>query len=130
MCGEYYSGWFDTWGKPRESTSSPEQCTAGVRWMVENGVSFNLYMLHGGTNFGFFAGANANDLSGNYQPDITSYDYSAPINEQGATTPRYEQYRGLIQGHLGTPLPSVPAPMSVRAPGMFTHGLASSPVYR
>jgi beta-galactosidase len=82
---------------------------------MDGGLSFNLYVIHGGTSFGFFAGANANNLSGNYQPDITSYDYAAPITEQGAAGPRYHTYRDLIGGYV-TP-PPVPKPIPTIAPG-------------
>lgn len=41
------------------------------------------YMAFGGTNFGFWAGANRGQVE-SYQADITSYDYDCPINEDGA----------------------------------------------
>ena len=66
-----------------------------VKYLLEHKKSFNLYVVHGGTNFGFTAGANA--FSPNqFQPDITSYDYDAPINEQGLPTPKYFALRNLI----------------------------------
>ena len=42
-----------------------------------NTGSVCLYMAHGGTNFGFWAGSN------NGLMDITSYDYDCPIAENG-----------------------------------------------
>ncbi len=110
MAGEVYPGWLTHWG---DSTfqGQDSDVSSVIQGCMNAGLSFNLYMLHGGTSFGFFAGANANDLSGNYQPDITSYDYSAPITEQGVATRRYVEYRDLIAQGLGEPLPEVPAPV-------------------
>lgn len=39
-----------------------------------------MYMAHGGTNFGFWAGSNGGGDDIIYS-DLTSYDYDAPINE-------------------------------------------------
>ena len=109
MAGEVYPGWLTHWGDGGLAGASDVSST--IRGFMEGGLSFNLYMLHGGTSFGYFAGANANDLSGDYQPEITSYDYSAPITEQGVATAQYDTYRSLIAGYLSTPLPAVPAPV-------------------
>jgi hypothetical protein len=66
--------------------------------------------VHGGTNFGFTAGANAhNDYSG-FEPVITSYDYGAPINERGAATRDFFTFRKLIAAHVPHPLPALPPP--------------------
>jgi len=69
-----------------------------VKYLMDNKKSFNLYVIHGGTNFGFTAGANSG--SKGYEPDITSYDYDAPINEQGMATPKYMALRQLIGSYL------------------------------
>jgi beta-galactosidase len=117
MAGEVYPGWLTHWG---DSTfqGADSDVSATLDGFMKGGLSFNLYMVHGGTSFGFFAGANADDLSGNYQPDITSYDYNAPITEQGATTLRYHKYRTVIGGHLSTPLPTPPpAVPTITTPG-------------
>lgn len=110
MAGEVYPGWLTHWG---DSTfqGGDSDVSDTITGFMNGGLSFNLYMLHGGTSFGFFAGANANNASGNYQPDITSYDYSAPITEQGVPTARYQQYRKIIGDALKTPLPDVPPPI-------------------
>ena len=72
--------------------------------MLESGISFSYYMFHGGANFGFMNGAN---FGGSYQPDLTSYDYDAPLDEFGRATPKYDQIREAIRKHLppGTQLP-------------------------
>ncbi|MGI5229517.1 beta-galactosidase [Actinoallomurus sp. CA-142502] len=110
MAGEVYPGWLTHWG---DSTfqGADSDVSGTIRDCMDGGLSFNLYMIHGGTSFGFFAGANADDASGHYQPDITSYDYEAPISEQGVATPRYMNYRDLIGRYLTAPLPAVPAPI-------------------
>jgi beta-galactosidase len=64
-------------------------------------------VIHGGTNFGFTAGANAFSPT-QYQPDITSYDYDAPINEQGQATPKYFMLRNLISTYTDHKIPDVP----------------------
>lgn len=110
MAGEVYPGWLTHWG---DSTfqGADSDVSETVEGCMDGGLSFNLYMLHGGTSFGFFAGANADDSSGHYQADITSYDYEAPINEQGRATPRYLAYRELISRYLPAPPLAVPAPI-------------------
>ncbi|HSU67635.1 MAG TPA: beta-galactosidase family protein, partial [Tepidisphaeraceae bacterium] len=83
MCGEYWDGWFDHWGETHHQVPT-KTVTQGLEWMLSRGISVNLYMFHGGTTFGFMPGANQ---SKQYQPDITSYDYDAPLNEAGRPTP-------------------------------------------
>ncbi|GHU73146.1 beta-galactosidase [Bacteroidia bacterium] len=105
MCSEFWSGWFDHWGAKHE-TRSAEELVAGLKEMLDKNISFSLYMTHGGTTFGHWAGAN---FPG-YVPDCTSYDYDAPINESGRTTPKYFQVRALLENYLseGETLPEIP----------------------
>ncbi|QIS21089.1 beta-galactosidase [Nocardia terpenica] len=119
MAGEVYPGWLTHWGDPTFQGGGSD-ISDRLQAFMEQGLSFNIYMIHGGTSFGFWAGANADDLSGHYQPDITSYDYSAPITEQGVATPRYHTYRDLLGGHLPTPLPDIPAPIPTLDGRTFT----------
>ena len=109
--GEFYPGWFDSWGKPR-ARAQRDRFLADLRWMVTNHVSFNLYVLHGGTTFGPWAGSNSPPFS----PQITSYDFDAPIDEQGQLTPLYHEIRKLLAAHqpAGTLLPEPPAPISIQ----------------
>jgi beta-galactosidase len=106
MAGEVYPGWLTHWGEPHFAGLNYDISGALAAFMQAQ-LSFNLYVIHGGTSFGFYAGANVDD-AGNYQPDITSYDYSAPISEQGAQTPKYSVYREIIGRFLPDPLPPVP----------------------
>ncbi len=103
MCSEFWSGWFDGWGTAHQ-TRPAEKMVQGISDMLDRGISFSLYMTHGGTSFGQWAGSNNTHFS----PDCTSYDYDAPINEQGAATPKYYQLRDLLQKHSDVKLPVVP----------------------
>lgn len=91
MCSEYWSGWFDKWGANHE-TRPAEKMIKGIDEMLSKGISFSLYMTHGGTNWGHWAGAN----SPGFAPDVTSYDYDAPISESGRTTPKYWALREVL----------------------------------
>jgi beta-galactosidase len=106
LAGEVYPGWLTHWGEAGFAGTNYDLSRILTAFM-ESKLSFNLYVIHGGTSVGFYAGANV-DGSGNYQPDITSYDYSAPISEQGMATPKYMKYRDIIAGYLPAPLPDIP----------------------
>jgi beta-galactosidase len=103
---EFYPGWLDHWGEPHAHVDAAK--SAGeLEWMLTHGASVNLYMFHGGTSFGFMNGANYSD---HYQPQPTSYDYDAPLDEAGRPTPKYYKFREVIARHLpaGTHLPGAP----------------------
>ena len=106
---ESYPGWLTHW---KEGWQKPDTADImkEVRWLLQHKKSFNLYVVHGGTNFGFTAGANAFSPV-EYQPDVTSYDYDAPINEQGQATPKYFAMRRLIGQYAGYKIPDPPAPV-------------------
>ncbi|MDE6341633.1 MAG: beta-galactosidase [Muribaculaceae bacterium] len=105
MCSEYWSGWFDKWGANHE-TRPAEDMIAGIDEMLSKGISFSLYMTHGGTNWGHWAGAN----SPGFAPDVTSYDYDAPISESGQVTPKYHLLRTTLAKYYdGEKLPPIPA---------------------
>lgn len=105
MCSEFWSGWFDKWGA-RHETRPAEEMVANIDEMLSKGISFSLYMTHGGTSFGHWAGAN----SPGFAPDVTSYDYDAPINEYGVATPKYYTLRKTMQKYADGKLPAVPKP--------------------
>lgn len=117
MAGEYYPGWFDHWGDAHH-TGNTENILRDIGWMLERDISFSLYMFHGGTSFGFMNGANYSSKEP-YQPDTSSYDYGAPLDERGQPTPAYHALRALIGKHLaaGETLPPVPeAPPMIAIP--------------
>ncbi len=103
MCSEFWSGWFDKWGAQHE-TRPADQMVKGIEDMMERGISFSLYMTHGGTSFGHWAGANAPGFA----PDVTSYDYDAPIDEQGKATPKYYLLQKLLAKYADKKLPAMP----------------------
>lgn len=104
---ETYPGWLTHWGEPWASPAIKDVLTE-VTFLLTHGKSFNLYVAHGGTNFGFTAGANSGGKG--YQPDVTSYDYDAPIDEQGRATPKYQALRELIAAHAPAGQAVVPVP--------------------
>ena len=114
MCSEFWSGWFDKWGANHETRPAADMI-AGIDEMLSKGISFSLYMTHGGTNWGHWAGAN----SPGFAPDVTSYDYDAPISESGQTTPKYWELRKTLARYMyGEVMPDVPetiVPISIPA---------------
>jgi beta-galactosidase len=108
MSGEFWIGWFDHWGEKRH-TVAPEVPAKGVDWMLTNGISFSLYMFHGGTSFGFMAGANSSKEMP-IEPDTSSYDYDSPLDEAGRPTKKFFALRDVIQKHFpGEKFPGLPA---------------------
>ena len=105
MCGEFYPGWFDTWGAPHH-TGNTEKYLKDLTYMLDAGASFSIYMVHGGTTFGLWSGADRP-----YKPDTSSYDYDAPISEAGWPTEKFYKTRELFARHLqpGESIPDVPA---------------------
>lgn len=111
MVAEYYPGWLDHWAEPFPKVST-EKVVSQSKNYLEHGISFNYYMVHGGTNFGFWAGANY-DNNHDIQPDLTSYDYDAPISEPGWATPKYLALRELFQQYSVGKLPEIPPQQKV-----------------
>ncbi len=107
---ETYPGWLTHWGEDwqRPDTS---RLLDQVRFLMSNKLSFNLYVLHGGTNFGYSAGANSGGKG--YQPDVTSYDYDAPINELGQATYKYYALQRIIKKYKSDNLLPQPEPIPV-----------------
>ena len=85
MCMEFWDGWFNRWKEP-VIKREPEELAEAVHEVLKQG-SINLYMFHGGTNFGFMNGCSARGVTD--LPQVTSYDYDALLNEQGNPTPKY-----------------------------------------
>ena len=106
---EWYPAWFDWWG-PTPYCTCQKLC-GRLGTVLAAGISINMYMFHGGTTRGFMNGANFKDGTP-YEPQISSYDYDAPLDEAGNATPKYMLFRKIIARHLpaGTKLPAVPSP--------------------
>src|SRR4051812_770760 len=108
MCMEFWDGWFDHWGGPHHTTSVAE-AAAELDALLAAGASVNIYMFHGGTNFGLTSGAND---KGVYRPTVTSYDYDAPLDEAGLPTPKYHAFPDVIAPYAELP----PLPDRVDSP--------------
>lgn len=111
MVAEFYPGWLDHWGEKFEKISETS-VVKDLEKFLKDTVSFNIYMVHGGTNFGFTSGANY-DKEHQIQPDITSYDYDAPISEAGWVTPKFTAIRTLMKKYAAYSIPEVPAQIPV-----------------
>ena len=111
MCGEFWVGWFDHWGE-RHHTTAPARSAQGLEWMLSRGISASLYMVHGGSSWGFMSGANNGRV---YEPDISGYDYDAPIDEAGRPTAKFHALREVLARYAGGPLPEPPAPLPMIA---------------
>ncbi|CAL8088534.1 unnamed protein product [Calicophoron daubneyi] len=90
---EFYTGWIDHWDQPHNQRSADEVTSALMGLLGSSkSVSVCMYVYHGGTNFGLWNGANAFP----YRPQITSYDYDAPLSEAGDITYKYMKLREAI----------------------------------
>jgi len=122
MCSEFWMGWFDHWGAHHHVTST-EESAKELAELLGLGASVNIYMFHGGTNFGFSNGAND---KGVYQPIVTSYDYDAPLDEAGNPTPKYWAFRSVLARYadlddhdvpaMPSPAPELSVPMTTTVP--------------
>lgn len=118
MCMEFWCGWFEHWGAP-PVVRDPARAADALREILECGASVNIYMAHGGTNFGGWAGANrAGPLQDQeLQPTVTSYDYDAPVDEYGRPTEKFWLFRRILAEYADGPLPELPAaPAALAAP--------------
>lgn len=99
---EFYAGWLSHWREPIPQINSDDVVRVAKDMLAAN-ASFNFYMFHGGTNFGFTAGANKDDNLKNavYSPQLTSYDYDAPLNEAGDPTEKYFKIKKLLEKGVG-----------------------------
>jgi beta-galactosidase len=113
MNGEYWCGWFDHWGEKHHTTNA-QKSAAGVEWMLSRGISFNLYMAHGGSSWGYMSGAN---LQRTYEPDISAYDYDSPIDEAGRPSAKFQAMRDVIRKYVpaGETIPELPQDSPVTA---------------
>ena len=124
MCMEFWCGWFDHWGCGKHSTTSAETAAHEFDEILKRGHA-NIYMFHGGTNFGFMNGANDYDA---LAPDVTSYDYDSPLTEDGRTTEKYRLFKETIAKYRTTPIEEIDIPeIPRRAFGEAKH-VASAPL--
>jgi len=107
---EYWPGWFDSWGHPHETRPIAPQIE-DLDYILKRGAGINIYMFHGGTSFGFMSGSSL--INGHFLPDVTSYDYDAPLDEAGHPTPKFLAYRKVLAQYSScgneSCLPPIPA---------------------
>jgi beta-galactosidase len=115
FASEYWTGWFDHWGEEHQTKSLSLQLR-DFQTILQRGAGVNLYMFHGGTSFGMMSGSSWTKHQ--FLPDVTSYDYGAPLDEAGHPTPAFYAYRKMIArytGHAETPVPHVAKTMTIPA---------------
>lgn len=112
MCMEFWVGWFDAWGAAHDA-GNLEKCLEDLEYILKHG-HLNIYMFHGGTNFGYMNGANYYDK---LLPDVTSYDYDALLTEDGRITAKYIEFQKKILEHLDKPIVEIPDTMTSVAYG-------------
>jgi len=113
MVAEFYPGWLDHWAEPFSKVPAADVVKQMKKYLDSN-INFNFYMVHGGTNFGFTSGANY-DNDHDIQPDLTSYDYDAPISEAGWVTPKFTAIREELIKRVDYKVPEIPAAIPVIA---------------
>lgn len=107
MVMEFWNGWFTAWGNEDYNRSDGAKQAEELRNILSMG-HVNFYVFHGGTQFGFYNGANYYDA---FSPDITSYDYDAPLTEWGDITDKYKAFRSVIADFVDGELPELPEPV-------------------
>lgn len=99
MCTEFWIGWFDQWGNEHHTREAKDVAEV-FEEILKAGSSVNFYMFHGGTNFGFYNGANYFDK---YDATVTSYDYGSLLSEDGEPTDKYYLVKDLISKYHNVP---------------------------
>jgi len=123
---EWYPAWFDWWGTAHHTVPAAKY-TGQLDTILAAGISINMYMFHGGTTRGFMNGANFKDGTP-FEPEISSYDYDAPLDEAGNATAKFMAFRKVIEKHLpvGQALPEVPpAKPAIAIPSIKLTGSAT-----
>lgn len=113
MCMEFWNGWFDHWMEEHQSRPANDVAEA-LEEMLREGASVNFYMFHGGTNFGFYNGANHIQR---YEPTVTSYDYDTLLSEAGDPTPKFYAVREVLSRYSELPELELPEPILKKAYG-------------
>jgi beta-galactosidase len=115
MCMEYWNGWFDHWGEKHHTRDASDAASVFEEMLKEN-ASVNFYMFHGGTNFGFYNGANCQQPD-QYEPTITSYDYDALLTESGEPSEKYFAVREVLARYADIGELTLPEPIAAKAYG-------------
>ncbi|XP_004297532.1 PREDICTED: beta-galactosidase 17-like [Fragaria vesca subsp. vesca] len=117
LSSEFYTGWLTHWGEKNAQTDA-DFTAASLKRILERNGSAVLYMAHGGTNFGFYNGANTGSDESDYKADLTSYDYDAPIRESGdVSNVKFKALRKAIEQYSSESLPPVPSDIEKKGYG-------------
>ncbi len=126
LVSEFWGGRAQQWGG-RFMRQKPEAVAANYAEALAAGAYVNFYMFCGGTNFGFFSGANHGTFRGDvpnarerYIPFTTSYDVDAPVSEAGNATEKYRLCRAVLaraRGMREEDLSPIPEDAPVQAAG-------------
>ena len=114
---EFWLGWFDQWKNAAHKTRNANDVAREFDDIVRTGANVNMYMFHGGTNFGFTAGANKSRKNLEYISDTTSYDYDAPVSEWGDVTPKYFKLQEVVKKYYPEAKTATPDPVQRKAYG-------------
>lgn len=97
---EYWAGWFDVWGRKSQSPTDAARFETSLMQILAAGAQYNIYMFHGGTNFGFTAGLSGSTRDGYV---TTSYDSDAPLGETGHRGEKYNVAKriSMFASHFG-----------------------------
>uniref|UniRef100_A0A665WVG0 Beta-galactosidase-like n=1 Tax=Echeneis naucrates TaxID=173247 RepID=A0A665WVG0_ECHNA len=90
---EFYTGWLDHWGD-QHAVVDVQKVSRVLGEMLTMGANVNMYMFEGGTNFGYWNGA---DHDTRFRSVVTSYDYDAPLSEAGDPTEKLLAIRDVIK---------------------------------
>lgn len=113
---EFYTGWLDYWGDPHAVVDT-QKVSRILGEMLSMGASVNMYMFEGGTNFGYWNGADHNNR---YRSVVTSYDYNAPLSEAGDPTEKLLAIREVIKKFRDIPAGPMPPATPKFAYGFVT----------
>ena len=102
LVAEMWNGWFDHWGEEHH-TRDPQDAARTVAQILDLGGSVSLYMAHGGSNPGLWAGANHDGTV--LQLTVTSYDSDAPVAEDGTITPKFLAMREVLDPYRSPHVP-------------------------
>lgn len=98
---ELWNGRAQYFGEPIEHRDIKEVADS-VKTAIDNAEIVNLYMFHGGTNFGFMNGTI--DWGDSFVVNTTSYDVDAPLDEYGRKTPKYYAEQEVICKAMNIPV--------------------------
>ncbi|XP_037542328.1 beta-galactosidase-1-like protein [Nematolebias whitei] len=112
---EFYTGWLDHWGD-QHTIVDAQKVSRVLGEMLTMGANVNMYMFEGGTNFGYWNGA---DYDTRFRSVVTSYDYDAPLTEAGDPTEKLLAIRDVIKQFREVPS----GPMPPATP-KFAYGFA------